>query len=90
VDGLSGLFLGVSKEANSENEGEAVLRSAELGRVFEDILGAVQSLKIQGEGPQTGRVLLVVDSLDLLLATAGMDASPVKLGEMLMDLREVS
>jgi hypothetical protein len=90
VDGLTGLFLSASKEAESENEEEIVMRSAELRKVYEDIMSAMRSLKSGGEGPQSGKVLLIVDALDLLLATAGMDASPVKLGDLLMDLREVS
>jgi hypothetical protein len=85
VDGLSGLFL---SGPGAGNDGEVILRSAELERVYQDILGAVHSLQNKGGG-QGGKVLLIVDALDLLLATAGMNASSVGLGDMLMDLREV-
>lgn len=86
MDGLSGLFL---PGAGPGNDGEVILRSAELGRVYEDILGAVRSLQKIEDGSHSGKVLLIVDALDLLLATAGMNASSVGLGDMLMDLREV-
>ena len=73
---------------------EFLIRSAELAVVYEDILGAIQTLKVrgnsQGKGLQGRKVLLIVDAVDLLLATMGMDAGAVRLGDMLMDLREVS
>jgi elongator complex protein 6 len=87
VDGLCGLFL---PGAGPGKDGEAVLRSAEPARVYEDIMGAVQSLQKIEDGSHSGKVLLIVDALDLLLATAGVNASSVGLGDMLMDLREVS
>jgi len=86
VDGLSGLFLPGTEMGK---DGEVVLKSAEPGRVYEDILGAVRPLQIEGDGSHSGKVLLILDALDLLLATAGLNASPVRLGDMLMDLREV-
>lgn len=86
MDGLSGLFL---PGTGSGNDGEIILRSAEPARVYEDILGAVRSLQRGEDGGQKGKVLLIVDALDLLLATAGTNASSVGLGDMLMDLREV-
>lgn len=86
MDGLSGLFL---PGQGSEKDGEVVLRSAEPARVYEDILGAVQSLQSGEDGRRSGKVVLIVDALDLLLATAGANTSSVELGDMLMDLREV-
>jgi hypothetical protein len=86
VDGLSGLFL---PGAGSGSDGEIILKSGEPARVYEDILGAVRSLQKIEYGSHSGKVMLIIDALDLLLATAGMNASSVGLGDMLMDLREV-
>jgi len=85
VDGLSGLFL---PGAGAGNDREVILRSAEPARVYQDILGAVHSLQNTGGG-LGGKVLLIVDAMDFLLASAGMNASSVGLGDTLMDLREV-
>ena len=86
VDGLSGLFL---PGTGPGKDGEVVLRSAELRKVYEDISGVVRSLKNGRDGSDCGKVVLVIDALDLLLVTAGANASSVGLGDMLMDLREV-
>lgn len=86
VDGVSGVFL---PGAGLGGDGEVVLRSAEPVRVYEDILGAVRSLQSGEEGQHGRKVLLIVDALDLLLATGGVNANSVGLGDMLMDLREV-
>ena len=89
VDGLSGLFLPASKEAMPEGEEKLIMRSAQLRMVYEDIFSAVRTLKRLQKEPQTRKILLIIDNIDLLLATAGMNASAVRLGDMLMDLQEV-
>jgi hypothetical protein len=89
VDGLSNLYLPQFSKALPTKQGETILKSPDLTRVFEDILGAVEGLRSKGDGGATGKVVLIIDSLDLLLATAGKDANPVELGDMVMDLREV-
>lgn len=86
MDGLSGLFL---PGTGPGEDGEVVLRNPEPARVYEEILGAVRSLQSVEDGLYRGKVLLIVDALDLLLASAGANASSVGLGDMLMDLREV-
>ena len=57
--------------------------------MHDDILEVLQSLQSGGDDSHGGKILLVVDALDLLLATAGVNASFVGLGDMLMNLREV-
>lgn len=84
VDGLGGLFLAPAK-SRAGTDGAHTLRSDELGSVHDSLKGAVQALQADG-----GRVVLVIDQLDLLLATSGDKMSTVALGEMLMDLRLVS
>jgi hypothetical protein len=62
------------------------LKSPELGKVREEILDAVKSLR----GPDgSGKVMLVIDQLDLLLVTGGQDVTSTAIGEMLMDIRQV-
>jgi len=41
--------------------------------------------RLKGMAHIVGKSLLILDALDLLLATAGLNASPVRLGDMLMD-----
>jgi hypothetical protein len=83
------LFLPLPTKAAPNKEGEVAIKSPELAKVYEDILGAVQTLQSSTDGQMGGKVILVIDALDLLLAISEHNAGPVEMGEMLMDLREV-
>jgi elongator complex protein 6 len=84
VDGLSGLSVPKMKRAAVGKVGEKVLSNSALENVSEVILGSIRNLKGDGE-----RVLLVIDQLDLLLASGGDQIGAVNLGDMLMNLRVV-
>jgi len=81
VDGLSGLFI--PKQNVRLNVGEKILGNPDLGSVAAEIQKAVQTLE---EG---GKVLLVVDQLDLLLAAAGDHVGAVDVADMILGVREV-
>lgn len=66
--------------------GQTVLSNPDLTAVSEEILKAVEMLKSQDD---SSRVLLVIDQLDLLLATSGERIGAVDIEEMLLGLREV-
>lgn len=87
VDGLSGLFVpgsGEGKGAARVEEGvRTVLRDSRLGEVERGILSAVERVKGQGHG----RVLLVLDGLDLLLAATEPGAQAM--ADMAGELRAV-
>jgi elongator complex protein 6 len=84
VDGLTGLFLPKTSAARA---GENILSSLDLGVVSSEIQRSIQSLK-DGYGGG-GDVFLVIDQIDLLLAAGGDQIGAVKLGDMLVGLREV-
>jgi elongator complex protein 6 len=86
VDGLSGLFLPKQKPLPGKG-GERTLSSPDLKTVSEEIRQAVEGLKSGQDGP--GKVLLVVDQIDLLLAAGGDSVTAIALGEVFMGLREV-
>jgi len=81
VDGLSGLFI--PKQNVKLKVGEKTLSNSDLGGVAAEIQQAVQTLE---EG---GKVLLVVDQLDLLLAAGGNHAGVVGVADMILSVREV-
>jgi len=81
VDGLSGLFI--PKQNVRLNVGEKILSNPDLGSVAAEIQKAVQTLE---EG---GKVLLVVDQLDLLLAAGGNHVGAVDVADMILGVREV-
>ncbi|TVY30346.1 Elongator complex protein [Lachnellula hyalina] len=83
MDGLSGLFVPEMQKAVVGKAGEKVLSIPALEHLSGEILEAVRNLK--GDG---GRILLVVDQLDLLLAAGGENIGAVGLGDMLMGFRE--
>lgn len=84
LDGLSGLFLGRTKSRMGTG-GANTLQSDELENIRSSLKSTVHALQADG-----GKVVLVIDQLDLLLATSGDKMSIVALGDMLMDLRLVS
>jgi elongator complex protein 6 len=85
VDGLSGTFLPRQGKAISAKAGNVTLTNPSLVNVFEALQNAVKTLR----NTQSAKILLVVDQLDLLLATDGDAVGAVEMGELLMSLREV-
>jgi elongator complex protein 6 len=84
VDGLSGLYL--PTQAGHAGGGQRVLSSPSPKAVSAEIQLAIESLNAKDS---SDRVLLVIDQLDLLLATEGEKISSVEVGELLLELREV-
>ena len=87
MDGLSGLFTPGEGVARVEDEGKTALKDSRLEEVEKGILSAVERLKGKGERDGKARVLLVLDGLDLLLAT--MEAEALAVGDLVGELREV-
>lgn len=84
VDGLSGLYL--STQAGHARDGQRFLCSPSPKAVSAEIQQAIESLNPKDS---SSRVLLVIDQLDLLLATEGEEIGFVEVGELLLELREV-
>ena len=83
MDGLSGLFM--PKTPNS-SRGERILVKSDLSSVYEAMRQALEGLKGSQE---EGKILLVIDQVDLLLAAGGDEVTVNGVAEMLMALREV-
>ncbi len=86
MDGLSGLFLPRQNLAPTRRVGEKLLSNPSLASVSEEIHGAIQTLK-NSQG--SGKVLLVIDQLDILLAARGDQGGTADFEEMWMGFREV-
>lgn len=86
MDGLGGLFVPKQQKSPLSKTGEKILSSPELASVSGEVQKAIQALE---EGNSKGKVLLVIDQLDLLLAAGGNGIGAVNLGEVLMGWREV-
>jgi elongator complex protein 6 len=86
VDGLSGLFLPKQLRTAPGRVGEKALSDPSLASVSREIQSAIQVLR-DSEG--AGKIVLVIDQLDLLLAAGGDQIGSVALGDILMSLREV-
>jgi elongator complex protein 6 len=86
VDGLSGLFLPKQLRAAPGRVEGKILSDPSLASVSREVQNTIQALK-NSEG--AGKIILVVDQLDLLLAAGGDQIGSVSLGDMLMSLREV-
>ena len=84
MDGLSGLFLPKQQKSLPGRGGEKILSKSDLTSVSEEIRRAMEALKDEG-----GKVLLVIDQIDLLLAAGDSHVTAIGLGEMLIGLREV-
>ncbi|KAH6671847.1 hypothetical protein B0J14DRAFT_81963 [Halenospora varia] len=82
VDGLSGLFLPKQQKQPVKRPGEKRLVDPGLASISGEISNAIKDL---GEA---GEVVLVVDQLDLLLATAGGQVGAVDITDLLTGLRE--
>lgn len=86
VDGLSGLFLHRQPSATVRTGWEKILVQPGLENVAKEIQDSIEALQ---SSQVPGRLLLVIDQLDFLLAARGDEVGAVKLEEMLMGLREV-
>ena len=86
MDGLSGLFLPKPLRVAPGRVGEKILSDPSLASVSRGVQNAIQTLR-NSEG--AGKIILVVDQLDLLLAAGGDQTGSVGLEDMLMSLREV-
>lgn len=80
MDGLTGLFGGQGLGA-VEEKGRVVLRESGLENVKREVLRAIDMAK--GDG----RVMLVIDGVDALMAFTGAEAGDVR--DLVGDLREV-
>jgi len=85
VDGLSGLFLHRQPSATVRTGWEKILVQPGLENVAKEIQDSIEALQ---SSQVPGRLLLVIDQLDFLLAARGDEVGAVKIEEMLMGLRE--
>jgi elongator complex protein 6 len=81
------LYLPPQKSGQGRG-GQKILSDPGLMSIFGEIQQAIELLKSQTQD-SASRVLLVVDQLDLLLATGDEHIGAVEIGEMLVELREV-
>lgn len=91
IDGLGGLFSDpkapAAQPATSGSPGSRVLANPTLAELRKQVLEAVTSLQHQGLG---SKLVLVLDSPDLLLAASGETLTGAALQDVLLDVREVS
>lgn len=83
IDGLSELYLEPVK-SKAGTRSANVIRANELGNILNTVKNTLKALQAG-----SGKVILVIDQLDLLLATSGDKLDTVALGDMLMDWRLV-
>lgn len=82
LDGLTGLFL----PAQMQPHQQGMITNKSSDSAFSMIISEISALK----GESESKVLIVIDQLDLLLAAGGDGINAVKMGEMIMRLREVN
>ncbi|KAG9245354.1 hypothetical protein BJ878DRAFT_21889 [Calycina marina] len=82
VDGLSGLFS--PNQAPTTRSGEILLRDSELSYVSGELQQSIRSLSEGG-----GKVIMIIDQLDLLLAAGGDQVSVEGVCDKLLELREL-
>jgi elongator complex protein 6 len=87
VDGLSGLFLQIQQNSSPAKPGVKILGKSDLTSIHKEIQHAMEGL-VGGQDPG-GKVLLVIDQIDLLIAAGGEDFTSNRVAQMLLDLREV-
>lgn len=83
IDGLSELYLEPAK-SKAGTRGATAIRGTELGNIHNTVKNTLKELQAG-----SGKVVLVIDQLDLLLATSGDRLDTVALGDKLMDWRLV-
>ena len=87
MDGLSGLFL-PQQQKSAIKPAEQIISNPSISVASGLISSSIQALK--GTLGSKGKVFLVVDQPDLLLAATGDKAGAPYLGDMLLALRDVS
>ncbi|KAK7917007.1 hypothetical protein PG985_010615 [Apiospora marii] len=87
VDGLSRLFSGgaTAHGASPADAGGKVLSSSTLHELRKQLTEAVTQLRQQS---QSSKIVLILDSPDLLLAAAGKAMTGAALQDLLLDIRE--
>ncbi|KAK8070834.1 hypothetical protein PG997_011037 [Apiospora hydei] len=86
VDGLSRLFSGGTAPGVSPvDAGGKVLSNSTLLELRKQLTEAVTQLRQQGQG---SKIVLILDSPDLLLAAAGKAMTGAALQDLLLDIRE--
>lgn len=86
MDGLSGLFLPKQRRTDPRRAGSTTSTIPSLANVSNIIQDAVKSLR---DTNGSAKILLIVDQLDLVLASGGDGVGAVDLEELLTNLREV-
>jgi elongator complex protein 6 len=92
VDGLTGLFLPPPSGAAAAEKKEAPPGwTVKLGSPRVEDVGRVLHSVVDGMLAAGGKVVMVLDQVDVLLATAGEEEGGMatRLGEVIMDLQEV-
>jgi elongator complex protein 6 len=89
VDGLGELCLPKHQKQMGliSKEKPGVISSPSLVSALDSIRNSIRALGTAAAG---GKTLLIVDQLDLLLATSGDDIGPVQVENALLALRQVS
>lgn len=89
VDGLSRLFSGgaTAPGASPVDAGGKVLSNSTLQELRKQLTEAVTQLRQQS---QSSKIVLILDSPDLLLVAAGKAVTGAPLQDLLLDIREVS
>lgn len=83
IDGLSELYLEPAR-SKAGTRGANAIRGNELATIHNTVKNTLKELQAG-----SGKVVLVIDQLDLLLATSGDKLDTVALGDTLMDWRLV-
>jgi elongator complex protein 6 len=85
VDGLDGLFLNQNQQCD---RGQRALRNADMRSVEMEVLSAIEETSVDlGKGGEKRSVLLVVDGIDLFMASTGATAQ--ELVDVIGEWREV-
>lgn len=86
LDGLTGLYLPNQQAPHESSDQDKILENPTLSGVAGEIQIAV---KLLHSGIPGSKTILIIDQMDLLLATGGNKITPVNLEEMLLGLRHV-
>lgn len=89
VDGLSRLFSGgaTANGASPVDAGGKVLSNSTLHELRKQLTDAITQLR---QKTQSSKIIMILDSPDLLLAASGKGMTEAALQDLLLDIREVS